>query len=506
MGSTVDEKIMFIGKNRKGKHRINQTKNSTSAYKKGDDLMIKNLFATAVVLTIFVMNQGLAGAAVTIDGDPSDWTGELPLQLHDDNYSNNEWIYMGEAGDRRTETGMTDNNDIVEVRMTRDTTNLYFLYKMADIDETHAMHIMMSLDRDGSNDDLALDWLGDDSNIELWSPLQYSEMNLDLHWTGSEWSIELYSDEGSEWIEPPSGQEEIAVSVDNDVVEFSIPLDDLGFTGGDVVRFSTATAENQGDWNNDSDTTVPFDTCDGVDVAGGFIGVHMDAASRDLGDGNVNMFFTVFFNELNMGEVLINDVMYNPEGPDEGYQWVELYNTTASDINISGWYLETAGAAFDLAWQCSPTAPVSIPPNGYILIAEPDVDVSSVPPSTIIMNSTPIDNFVSADDYTCGIRLMTTRGQLVDTLLYGSPNTYEHTNDLGEIAEYPAFNVLEGSSLARCPNGIDTNYSGNDFSEERWFALSLGFENNCAAVPAFTSLGILLLSITLSFALYKRKR
>ncbi len=33
----------------------------------------------------------------------------------------------------------------------------------------------------------------------------------------------------------------------------------------------------------------------------------------------------------------INEIMYNPEGIDEGNEWIELYNNGSSDVNISGW-------------------------------------------------------------------------------------------------------------------------------------------------------------------------
>ena len=37
--------------------------------------------------------------------------------------------------------------------------------------------------------------------------------------------------------------------------------------------------------------------------------------------------------------VLINEVMYRPAGNDTNYEWIELYNPTDADINITGWKL-----------------------------------------------------------------------------------------------------------------------------------------------------------------------
>jgi len=39
---------------------------------------------------------------------------------------------------------------------------------------------------------------------------------------------------------------------------------------------------------------------------------------------------------------LINEIMVNPEGDDELGEWIELYNNTSSQIDLSGWYLDDA--------------------------------------------------------------------------------------------------------------------------------------------------------------------
>ncbi len=39
----------------------------------------------------------------------------------------------------------------------------------------------------------------------------------------------------------------------------------------------------------------------------------------------------------NFGDVVINEVMYNPQGSDTGNEWIEIYNTSLSDINLTDW-------------------------------------------------------------------------------------------------------------------------------------------------------------------------
>jgi len=39
------------------------------------------------------------------------------------------------------------------------------------------------------------------------------------------------------------------------------------------------------------------------------------------------------------GNIIINEIMYDPEGTDSLYEWIELYNNDTMKINISGWSL-----------------------------------------------------------------------------------------------------------------------------------------------------------------------
>ena len=39
---------------------------------------------------------------------------------------------------------------------------------------------------------------------------------------------------------------------------------------------------------------------------------------------------------LASAQVVINEVMYNPQGSDSGREWVELYNQGSSDVTLVG--------------------------------------------------------------------------------------------------------------------------------------------------------------------------
>lgn len=42
-----------------------------------------------------------------------------------------------------------------------------------------------------------------------------------------------------------------------------------------------------------------------------------------------------------LGPVVITEIMYNPQGADEGQEWVEIYNTSNAAVDLSRWSLET---------------------------------------------------------------------------------------------------------------------------------------------------------------------
>ncbi len=65
------------------------------------------------------------------------------------------------------------------------------------------------------------------------------------------------------------------------------------------------------------------------------------------------------------GDIVINEIMYDPKTPEDKREWFELANTTASDIDINGWtFAEVDG---------SPSFTISgstiVPANGFLVLA-----------------------------------------------------------------------------------------------------------------------------------------
>jgi hypothetical protein len=70
-------------------------------------------------------------------------------------------------------------------------------------------------------------------------------------------------------------------------------------------------------------------------------------------------------------DVIINEIMYNPSsalGPDDDFEWVEIYNTGASAVDITGWSLT------DNYTTITVLGAVSIPSEGYMVFARSEIE------------------------------------------------------------------------------------------------------------------------------------
>lgn len=72
-------------------------------------------------------------------------------------------------------------------------------------------------------------------------------------------------------------------------------------------------------------------------------------------------------------DVLINAVLYDPDGADSGKEWIELYNPTNETINLEGYSIEAGNGANPDDWELVWEGSGSISAEGYYLIGESDV-------------------------------------------------------------------------------------------------------------------------------------
>ena len=153
------------------------------------------------------------------------------------------------------------------------------------------------------------------------------------------------------------------------------------------------------------------------------------------------------------GDVVINEFMANPEGDDGGAEWVELYNNSASRLEVSGWSIWAAKSSIE--------EQVVLPDNTFI-------DAGGF---LLIGGSSVADIDVVGDDLDMGtgtsgdlVQLVDCEGATADTVVYGSNNDDGWTDDSATVAVSLAPTVSEGVSIARLVDGFDTDLSGDDFA------------------------------------------
>ncbi|MBN2830482.1 MAG: lamin tail domain-containing protein [Candidatus Cloacimonetes bacterium] len=160
--------------------------------------------------------------------------------------------------------------------------------------------------------------------------------------------------------------------------------------------------------------------------------------------------FVVMIGLLNCN-IVINELCYDPAGSDEGYEWIELYNNGNEEVNLIGWNISTGGADFNHDYTFTS---IIIRPGRFIVVAEDGVENAHI--------HTNLD-FQNATDAVDGVRLSSPSGDYTDTILYGDANLNNLFDDNQAVGTSFAPDVPQGCSLARIPNGSDTNLCSEDF-------------------------------------------
>ncbi len=152
--------------------------------------------------------------------------------------------------------------------------------------------------------------------------------------------------------------------------------------------------------------------------------------------------------------VKINEICYNPQGADFGKEWIELYNPTNRDIELTGWLIFSGGSQYSLDY----VFPYYVLRAGRFVVVGGD----EVPQAHFNYNF----RFQNGGDATDGVRLISQDGNYTDTVVYDFPNSNNLIDDSGQPATTFAPNTPEGCSLARIMDGHDTNVCSQDFIVE----------------------------------------
>jgi hypothetical protein len=144
--------------------------------------------------------------------------------------------------------------------------------------------------------------------------------------------------------------------------------------------------------------------------------------------------------------VVINEVYYDHPGRDDGWEFIEIYNPDAVPYALSGWVLEALDGTTGngkVVWAAPPGALIG--PGEFLCIA----GIERAPFAEYLLKGT-LGNGPDA------VRLVSPSG-IIDLVGYGSCAS----SDLYETA--PAPDVSAGTSLARKPDGFDSDRNDADF-------------------------------------------
>jgi hypothetical protein len=214
-------------------------------------------------------------------------------------------------------------------------------------------------------------------------------------------------------------------------------------TGFVATSFAVGVAEGHtlGRWPDCTDTNTS--ATDFSDYATPTRGIANVAPTSGGGGGGTTADCT------GSADVLVNEFLADPSGSDTGNEWVEIYNAGRSSVNLAGWQLQWDTSSWTGASSFSVPAGTTLAAGGYLLIGAGGLTASLS-----------LGNAGSSAD---GVRLAC-NSNAVDTVVYGTSNTDALTDDRGTAATSLAPKPASGQSLARLPNGTDTNASATDFS------------------------------------------
>lgn len=152
--------------------------------------------------------------------------------------------------------------------------------------------------------------------------------------------------------------------------------------------------------------------------------------------------------------ILINEIFPDPIGADQGYEWLEIVNTTEETIDISQWEIEGGGVKYSRIYKFPNETKIN--PGEYLLVCEQLVENCNYYTNLLGMQN--------GRGKTDGVRILNANGEIIDTILYSKPNINNLKNDFGEIEDDE--NIIgippEGHSISR-RNFQDTNFSILDF-------------------------------------------
>gem|GEM_PF-2644388 len=256
-------------------------------------------------------------APITIDASGTDWLGIPNSNSNTYTVSRNEWIWTDASADERTDFSNPDKRvDILEFRVATDSTYLYFLITMNDIDQATgngAPMVQIAIDKDrsaGSGEG----WLGGYGDTQTNTNAEWEYLVMTKFGSYSN-TPRIYN---TNWQEVNSGNSQEAISTSTDIIELRVELSTIDVTLPSTLRFTVATFRantNDDTWDIDGEGE-PSDALDVITSTSG-------NTWNEVSDKVVDYYFDVnlekkpnLWNDITKGNIW--DDHQTPDNNDDG--------------------------------------------------------------------------------------------------------------------------------------------------------------------------------------------
>ncbi len=151
--------------------------------------------------------------------------------------------------------------------------------------------------------------------------------------------------------------------------------------------------------------------------------------------------------------VRINELLVDPDGGDGGFEWIELVNSGAAEVDVSGWTIQWFKSDMGSPGSASLPSDTTIAAGGFLLVGDESVPDAHVTTTLDMGQGTHGDAIWLLD---CG-------GDFADGMAYGDDNADEVEDAPDHVAITIAPKPGSGRTLARYPDGDDSDDSEADF-------------------------------------------
>lgn len=116
------------------------------------------------------------------------------------------------------------------------------------------------------------------------------------------------------------------------------------------------------------------------------------------------------------GDVLFSEIAYDLKGADDGHEWVELHNNSASDIDLTGWkFNDGSNHGLNMPPKNGGQGTMVVPAGGYAVLAgDAEVFIADYPG----FSGTIIDTVMSLGNVGATLTMIDTDGAVIDTAIY----------------------------------------------------------------------------------------